>query len=95
MRSFTRLGARPPPESLLPKHIWSLTGGSYAQTKHWKYNYVVAVTTMAVLSGVAFYLGKDKEIRTRAPERWLPSMLYDKELKEAYLNNPRRLDKDL
>ena len=81
-----KFGSRPPPESLLPKYIWSPTGGAYTQTKHWRSNMFIILGLSTVLSYAVFQWGKKREIRPRVPDTWIPSMLYDKELEQAYLN---------
>ena len=86
MRSIL-FGSRPPPESLLPKHIWSPTGGAYTQTRHWKRNTAAVIGLTVVLCYGLVQLGKKYERRTGVPDKWLPSMLYDKELERAYLEN--------
>eukprot|EP00835_Amoeboradix_gromovi_P004022 NODE_291_length_11621_cov_0.390557.p8 type:complete len:132 gc:universal NODE_291_length_11621_cov_0.390557:4140-3745(-) len=85
-RSSTKYGSRPPPESLLPKYIWSPTGGAYTQTKHWKTNFVFILGLSTIVCYSVFQWGRKLEIRPRVPDTWIPTMMYDKELEQAYLN---------
>lgn len=75
----------PPPASQLttaapryPKHVWSPSGGWYAQPKNWKSNTAVFMVGILGITAYFWSLSAERERRPRFPEpgRFFPSRLY-------------------
>lgn len=71
---FRRHPSFPPPSHRLshiqryPKHVWSPSGGWYAQPHNWKANTAVVA---AVIAGIVVFTWKEsaeREVRTRMPD---------------------------
>jgi hypothetical protein len=51
-----------------PKHVWSPAGGWYGQPDNWKSNTAVAAGVIAVLTGLAWNISAEREVRYKMPE---------------------------
>ncbi|PHH62245.1 hypothetical protein CDD81_7305 [Ophiocordyceps australis] len=67
-----------------PKHVWSPSGGWYAQPKNWKSNTLIAGAVMFGICAIAFRYGAEYEERVRRPEpgEWYISRHWSRQLKE-------------
>ena len=58
-----------------PKHVWSPAGGWYGQPKNWKANTAFFALVIAGLTGIAWKVSAEREVRYQMPEpdRFYPS----------------------
>lgn len=58
-----------------PKHVWSPAGGWYCQPANWKQNTVIAGLCIVFLTGLAWKVSAEREVRYKRPEpgRFFPS----------------------
>ncbi|CAO1616242.1 unnamed protein product [Jaminaea pallidilutea] len=68
-----------------PKHVYSPAGGWWVQPHNWKANTVVAGLGIAGVSYAIWMYSAEREWRHRAPNRWIPSMLWAKQFKDGEL----------
>lgn len=61
-----------------PKHVWSPSGGWYAQPANWKANTAIAGVVMAGVLAVTWKFSSEREswVRKPEPEQWFPSRRY-------------------
>lgn len=52
-----------------PKHVWSPAGGWYAQPHNWKANTAVAALVIVGITGCAWKLSAEREVRYKMPEK--------------------------
>ena len=62
-----------------PKHVWSPSGGWYAQPHNWKANTAVMGFVIFGITALAWKVGAEREHRFKMPEphRFFPSRKYD------------------
>jgi hypothetical protein len=51
-----------------PKHVWSPSGGWYAQPKNWKANTAIAMLVTVGLTACAWKISAEREVRYKMPE---------------------------
>ena len=58
-----------------PKHVWSPSGGWYAQPHNWKANTAVMSLVIIGISALAWRVSAEREVRYKMPEegRFYPS----------------------
>ena len=58
-----------------PKHVWSPSGGWYAQPANWKANTAIMGLVVLGITAIAFSISAEREFRPRMPEkgRFFPS----------------------
>ena len=58
-----------------PKHVWSPSGGWYAQPANWKANTAVMAGVIIGITAMVWSISADREVRTKFPEegRFYPS----------------------
>ncbi|KAL8969661.1 MAG: hypothetical protein Q9183_001895 [Haloplaca sp. 2 TL-2023] len=58
-----------------PKHVWSPSGGWYAQPANWKANTAVMGVVIFGITAMAWSISAEREYRTKFPEpgRFFPS----------------------
>jgi len=58
-----------------PKHVWSPSGGWYAQPANWKANTAVMAGVIIGITAMVWSISADRETRTKFPEegRFFPS----------------------
>lgn len=61
--------------SRYPKHVWSPSGGWYAQPANWKANTAVMGLVIFGITAMAWSISAEREYRTKFPEpgRFFPS----------------------
>ncbi|EQK98303.1 hypothetical protein OCS_05982 [Ophiocordyceps sinensis CO18] len=61
-----------------PKHVWSPSGGWYAQPANWRANTLIAGVVVAGALAVTWKFSAERETWTRKPEpgEWFPSRQY-------------------
>ncbi|KAI1749870.1 hypothetical protein F4782DRAFT_532952 [Xylaria castorea] len=67
-----------------PKHVWSPSGGWYAQPANWKANTAVFMGVIVGITALAWNLSAQREHRHKMPEpdRFFPSRYWSKQIKE-------------
>jgi hypothetical protein len=61
-----------------PKHVWSPSGGWYAQPHNWKANTAVMAFVIFGVTALAWKVSAEREVRYKMPEpgRFFPSRQY-------------------
>ncbi|KAI5868494.1 hypothetical protein GGS23DRAFT_33716 [Durotheca rogersii] len=69
---------------MYPKHVWSPSGGWYAQPKNWKTNTAVCFGVIFGITALTWNLSASREVRYKMPEpgRFYPSRNWSKQIKE-------------
>lgn len=52
-----------------PKHVWSPSGGWYAQPHNWKANTAVVALAIFGITAAAWKLSAEREVRYKMPEK--------------------------
>ncbi|KAI1856836.1 hypothetical protein JX265_011477 [Neoarthrinium moseri] len=67
-----------------PKHVWSPSGGWYAQPSNWKANTAVFSAVIVGITALAWKLSAERETRHNFPEpgRFFPSRYWSKQIIE-------------
>ncbi|KAM4064705.1 hypothetical protein HRG_004934 [Hirsutella rhossiliensis] len=70
--------------SRYPKHVWSPSGGWYAQPANWRANTLIAGVVMAGVLAVTWKFSAERETWSRKPEPgdWFPSRNWSRQLIE-------------
>ncbi|KAF4513024.1 hypothetical protein G6O67_000348 [Ophiocordyceps sinensis] len=65
-----------------PKHVWSPSGGWYAQPANWRANTLIAGVVVAGALAVTWKFSAERETWTRKPEpgEWFPSRHWSRQL---------------
>ncbi|KAK3398206.1 hypothetical protein B0T20DRAFT_353990, partial [Sordaria brevicollis] len=69
---------------LYPKHVWSPSGGWYAQPANWKRNTAVLGGVVFLITAAVWKLSAEKEYRHKMPEpgRFYPSRYWSRQIIE-------------
>ncbi|KAL2036630.1 hypothetical protein N7G274_010656 [Stereocaulon virgatum] len=67
-----------------PKHVWSPSGGWYAQPANWKMNTAICGVIIIGLAAITWNIGAEREFRHKMPEkgRFFPSRYWSKQIIE-------------
>ncbi|ETN43627.1 uncharacterized protein HMPREF1541_02786 [Cyphellophora europaea CBS 101466] len=67
-----------------PKHVWSPSGGWYAQPHNWRANTLVAGLVVIGITGAAWKLSAEREVRYKMPEpdAFFPSRYWSRQVIE-------------
>ncbi|KAL8921319.1 MAG: hypothetical protein Q9172_004092 [Xanthocarpia lactea] len=67
-----------------PKHVWSPSGGWYAQPANWKANTAVMGVVIVGITAMVWSISAEREYRTRFPEpgRFYPSRYWTRQIIE-------------
>ncbi|KAK5130508.1 hypothetical protein LTR08_001988 [Meristemomyces frigidus] len=67
-----------------PKHVWSPSGGWYAQPKNWKANTAIMSTVVVGICLMVGSVSADREYRDKMPEpnRFFPSRYWSRQIIE-------------
>jgi len=67
-----------------PKHVWSPSGGWYAQPHNWKANTAVMGLVIFGITALAWRVSAEREVRYRMPEegRFYPSRYWSRQIVE-------------
>ncbi|KAH6629532.1 hypothetical protein C7974DRAFT_394679 [Boeremia exigua] len=67
-----------------PKHVWSPSGGWYAQPNNWKGNTAVVGLVLVSIVGMAWTVSAQREYRDKMPEqgRFFPSRYWSRQIVE-------------
>ncbi|KAJ1728875.1 hypothetical protein LPJ61_003804 [Coemansia biformis] len=69
------------PHKPYPKHVWSPSGGWWAQPKQWKRNTLIVGAGITAFMAFVFVKSAELEQRTLYPRVWIPSMIWSKQFK--------------
>ncbi|EIM87237.1 uncharacterized protein STEHIDRAFT_78104 [Stereum hirsutum FP-91666 SS1] len=72
-------GARYP----YPKAVWSPAGGWWGQPRAWKTNTAVLFAGILAVAYGTWTISAEHERRDVLPNRWIPSMMWAKQFKDA------------
>ncbi|KAK3339331.1 hypothetical protein B0H65DRAFT_433439, partial [Neurospora tetraspora] len=72
------------PQVPYPKHVWSPSGGWYAQPANWKKNTAVLGGVVFLITAAVWKLSAEKEYRHKMPEpgRFYPSRYWSRQIIE-------------
>ncbi|KAJ2824720.1 hypothetical protein IWW50_003196 [Coemansia erecta] len=70
------------PHKPYPKHVWSPSGGWWAQPNTWKRNTVIVGLGITAVMAFVFKKSAELEKRTLYPRVWIPSMIWSKQFKD-------------
>ncbi|KAK7956589.1 uncharacterized protein PG986_005811, partial [Apiospora aurea] len=72
------------PKVQYPKHVWSPSGGWYAQPSNWRANTAVFMGVIVGLTALTWNLSAEREVRYKMPEpgRFFPSRYWSKQIIE-------------
>ncbi|KAK7927554.1 hypothetical protein PG985_004552 [Apiospora marii] len=72
------------PKVQYPKHVWSPSGGWYAQPSNWRVNTAVFMGVIVGLTALTWNLSAQREVRYKMPEpgRFFPSRYWSKQIIE-------------
>ncbi|EFX02682.1 hypothetical protein CMQ_2611 [Grosmannia clavigera kw1407] len=72
------------PKIPYPKHVWSPSGGWYAQPANWKRNTAIAGVAVFAITAVVWKIDGELEYRSKMPEpgRFFPSRYWSKQIIE-------------
>ncbi|KAH6635361.1 hypothetical protein B0J18DRAFT_406905 [Chaetomium sp. MPI-SDFR-AT-0129] len=72
------------PKIPYPKHVWSPSGGWYAQPANWKRNTAIAIACMFGITACVWKISAELEYRPRMPEpdRFYPSRYWSRQIIE-------------
>ncbi|PWN43565.1 hypothetical protein IE81DRAFT_322212 [Ceraceosorus guamensis] len=73
-------GARYP----YPKEVWSPSGGWWSQPRNWRSNTAVCAVGIGIFSYFLWNYSVENESYHHVPAKWVPSMLWNPKLREAY-----------
>ncbi|KAF2842601.1 hypothetical protein M501DRAFT_1012006 [Patellaria atrata CBS 101060] len=67
-----------------PKHVWSPSGGWYAQPANWKMNTAIMGACVIGITAIVWSISAEREQRPRMPEpgRFFPSRNWSKQIIE-------------
>jgi len=67
-----------------PKHVWSPSGGWYAQPHNWKANTAVMATVILGITAIFWKISAEKEVRYKMPDpgRFFPSRNWSRQIIE-------------
>ncbi|KAI9780408.1 MAG: hypothetical protein M1816_002866 [Peltula sp. TS41687] len=65
-----------------PKHVWSPSGGWYAQPANWRANTAIMATVIVGITAFVWSVSADREVRTKFPEegRFFPSRWWSRQI---------------